>query len=321
MLGSIDHIGLFGPPAAERDDIDFIGIAGAEEAKGENLAEKYNTKLYGSVEDLLAEKLDAVGIFTPFPTRATDIAKCLDLGLHVLCDKPAATNHEGLEAVREAWKRRPDLKLSMGLVNRFLPATRKLKQMLVEGAIGTPVIVNTRKSYPMRRATRPDFMFDSSLSGGEWVELAVHDVDYVRWMTGREYLSVSATHGNGTSPGEPFQDHGAGLFMMEDGLTAFIEHNRLNPAAKGSDLLRFHLSVVGTKGVLDLGDGLTLWNDTTPPTKVTELADSVSVFGNFIDAVTKDEPLVVAPEDVFKVTEVVLAAFRSSEEGGRRIDL
>ncbi len=82
-----------------------------------------------------------------------------------------------------------------------------------------------------------------------------------------------------------------------------------------------HLSVVGSEGVLDLSDGLTLWNNKTSPIRVTDLAEGVSFVGNFIDAVTKNEPLVIGPEDIFKVTEAVLAAYRSAEEGGKRVGL
>ena len=61
-------------------------------------------------------------------------------------------------------------------------------------------------------------MSDSTLSGGEWVELTVHDVDLASWMVGKDHTAVTATHGNGTSPAGPYLDHGSGaLFTLEDG--------------------------------------------------------------------------------------------------------
>lgn len=318
LLGSIDHIGLFADEATQREDIDFVGIAEPDAEKGAALAGKYSTQHFPTAEGLLEQELDAVGIFTPFAHKAEDITTCLERGLHVFADKPAAANNEGLERLAAAVKAHPELTFTVGLTLRVIPEYVRLRELVKDGAIGELVYATARRAYRMRRETRPDFMFDSSLSGGIWVELAVHDVDYVRWLAGVDYLSVSAIHGNASSPEEPFQDHGCGLFRLEGGVTALIEHNRLAPNVGASADNRF--SAVGTEGVLDMapGGGLYLWNGSTERTRVTDLPERASMLANFVDAIREGTPLIVPPADVLRATEVVLAAFASSEEEGKQ---
>jgi myo-inositol 2-dehydrogenase/D-chiro-inositol 1-dehydrogenase len=321
MLGTLDHIRLFAPEAARHEEVEFVGLTEPDEERGERLAKEYGTARVDSVDSLLDQNLDMVGVFTPFHERADIIARCLDLGLHVFTDKPAATNGAGLEMLRKRMAEKPELKFTMGLVLRVQPPYAKLAQLVRAGAVGRPLVVTARRAYRLRRDTRPPFMFDSGLSGGEWVELAVHDIDYIRWLTGAEYRTVTATHGNGVNPNEPFQDHGAGLFTMDNGITALVDHNRMVPSVGGGSDNR--LGVAGTEGVLDFGPGgkLTLWNKDQPSSPVTDLPEEASMFDNFVDAIRDGEPLIVPTEDVLRATEVVLAAYASAEKGGETVRL
>jgi myo-inositol 2-dehydrogenase/D-chiro-inositol 1-dehydrogenase len=321
MLGTIDHINLFAPEAAEDESVEFVGIAEPDPEKGKELAEKFGTKWYPSSESLLAEKLDAVGIFTPFYNRADDIAGCLEKGLHVITDKPAATNPKGLKKIRKALTAHPDLQFTMGLALRVAPEYGKIRELVSDGAIGKTVQISARRAYRLRRPTRPEFMFDSALSGGIWVELAVHDVDCIRWITGSEFLSVAATHGNVSSPEEPYQDHAAGFFTMKEHISAFVEASRLVPSVGDGSDNRMHL--VGSEGVIDLGPGRALshWNSKRERTLIEERAKGPSMYRNFIAAIRNGEPLIAPAEDVLRATEVVLGAFASAEKGGARVSL
>lgn len=320
MIGTIDHINIFGPAAAAHEEVEFVGVAEPDRERGEKLAADYGTRWYPTSEALLDEGLDAVGVFTPFTNRGEEIAGFLDAGLHVFVDKPAAINQAGLDLIQAAVERNPGLKLTMGLVLRGRPPYLKMKSLIEAGAIGEVVNVIARKSYTLRRAKRPTFMFDAALSGGEWIELAVHDVDLVSWLVGRQYSSVTAAHGNVTSPSEPYQDNGAALFTFAGGGTAFIQHDRLNPSTDGCGL-QWHMTLVGSNGVLDLGEELRLWNDDGPTTVIEDLPEELSFFNNFVDAIQTETPLIITPQDVFSVTSTVLATYESACDGGRTVIL
>lgn len=317
VIGTYDHLNLVVDEAASRDDVEFVGIAEPDQARGAPVAEKHGVRLFAKKDELLREGLDAVGVFSPFHEKAEDIGACLDRGLHVFADKPAATDPSGLERLRTAVEAHPEVRFTMGLVCRVLPGYAALRKLVNDGAIGKLIMVAARRSYMIRRPTRPEFMFDSSLSGGEWVELAVHDVDYIRWLAGTEYVSVSATHGNVLSPDEPFQDHGAGVFLLEGGVSAYIEHDRLVPeAGPGSGNA---VRAVGSEGRLTLAGGkLVLWNNSKEPHEVIDLPEKRSMFANFVEAITSGAELIVSAADVLRATEAALAAYASAEDGGRR---
>ena len=97
-----------------------------------------------------------------------------------------------------------------------------------------------------------------------------------------------------------------------------VEHNRLVPEMGDGSDNRLH--IVGSHGLIDLGPGPTLsaWNGTRERTVVTDLPERPSMFRNFLAAVTKGEPLIAPAGDVLRATEVVLAAFSSAANSGRR---
>jgi myo-inositol 2-dehydrogenase/D-chiro-inositol 1-dehydrogenase len=320
VIGTYDHLNLVCDEAAERDDVEFVGIAEPDQARGAPVAEKHGVRLFARKEDLLEEGLDAVGLFSPFHEKADDIADCIGRGIHVFADKPAATDRRGLAKLRAAVDAHPDVRFTMGLVCRVLPGYAGLRGLVKDGAVGKLAMVSSRRSYMIRRPTRPGFMFDSSLSGGEWVELAIHDVDYVRWLAESEYVSVSATHGNVLSPEEPFQDHGAGVFLLEGGVSAYLEHDRLVPdAGPGSGNA---VRAVGSEGRVELAGGkLVLWTKSKEPHEVTDLPGGRSMFANFVEAIRTGAELIVPAEDVLRATDAALAAFESAQAGGRMVKI
>ena len=105
----------------------------------------------------------------------------------------------------------------------------------------------------------------------------------------------------------------------EASLRSFIT-NRLSPSTSGADL-PWHMTVMGTSGVLDLGDKLRLWNNDGPVSEIVDLPEEISFFDNFVDAIRDDVPLIVKPDEVFSVTSTVLAAYDSASNGGGTISL
>src|SRR5438045_6615680 len=63
--------------------------AGRLEAVGRNYRD---VKLVSTIDEFLAVPLDAVAIATPVSTHYLLASRCLDAGLHVLVEKPLASN-------------------------------------------------------------------------------------------------------------------------------------------------------------------------------------------------------------------------------------
>jgi len=147
----------------------------------------------------------------------------------VLSDKPAAISAEGLAGITDAVERHPELILTMAVTQRFGHAFNRIDSLIQEGAIGRLISMSCRNFYRLRRPTRPEFMFDDRLSGGEWAELSVHGLHTMGWVARADYVSVSAFHGCASSLDEPYQDHGEGVFGFDNGVTAFVAHDRTVP--------------------------------------------------------------------------------------------
>jgi len=76
------------------------------ESGAQKLSEKYGGRVYGSLDELLAEPvIDAVSVCASNQVHAEITIKALEAGKHVLCEKPMATNLEDCRRMLEAAKK------------------------------------------------------------------------------------------------------------------------------------------------------------------------------------------------------------------------
>ncbi len=100
------------------------------------LAASPGARVYKSVDELLAgETLDFVDICTPPGSHAGLIARALDAGLHVLCEKPLTTRLEDARRVAAAAARAERV---VHTVHNWLeaPVCLRVSALISEGAIG-----------------------------------------------------------------------------------------------------------------------------------------------------------------------------------------
>jgi UDP-N-acetylglucosamine 3-dehydrogenase len=144
--------------------------------------------------------------------------QALEAGLAVLVEKPIApSEEEAEELIRFAEER--GLLLSVGHVERFNPAVVALRQKLDEHALGRIYQVHARRlsPYPVR----------SHLLGVA-LDLATHDLDVMRHITGQEVVRVFAEIGE--RAGHDVEDLVCATLRFEDDSTGLLEVNWLTPA-------------------------------------------------------------------------------------------
>ncbi len=324
LMGTIDHAAFvtdLGVGSGRIEDVELAGVYEPDPVRGQALAQRWSIPWFDSKAALLDAGLAAVGIFTPFDEKAADIAACIERDIHVLADKPLAVDTEQAARLRTLTAAHPRACLTMALSLRIEQPYVRVRELVRSGAIGRPAVIHMRRAYRLKRRERPAFMFDAARSGGLWVELAVHDIDYLRWLTGDEVTQVAATHGNVSHPGESFQDHAAGLFLLDGGTSALIEQNRLVPVGgPGSDN---RLSVVGSEGTIEMaGDGVVLWRgDKAPQPVPVGATDWSRLLANFTAAAQGAEPLLAPTADVLRATDISLAAYASAKAGGQVVTI
>lgn len=171
-------------------------------------------------------------IATPTPTHFEVAKAILEMGKSVLVEKPITSTYtQGLELTAIASKT-SQTRLAVGHVERFNPAIRKLQQIVLKGAIGTPIHFNFTRvgGYPQTIAPGNNVLLD----------LAVHDIDILRKFVGPIRLRAKALH---ATLREDVLDTAEILLSSEMGPTASIHVNWITPTKIRG------VRVTGTRGV------------------------------------------------------------------------
>jgi myo-inositol 2-dehydrogenase/D-chiro-inositol 1-dehydrogenase len=180
-------------------------------------------RAYADVEELLgAERPDAVLIAAPSDLHLALVQTFTAHGIPILCEKPVGVRvNDAIEAV--AAVTRAGGLLQVGYWRRFVPALRALRARIAERKLGEISLVACHQwdEHP------PSSEFRSH-SGGIAVDMAVHELDQARWLTGRDVEWVAAASGTaGASAGDP--DVAAILAQLSGGVSAAISLGRRFP--------------------------------------------------------------------------------------------
>ena len=191
-------------------------------------------KTFESVEALLDQKLDAVTIAAPTHLHHEIALACIARKINVLVEKPIAPSvAEGREIVAAA--RRAGVTLMVGHVERFNPAVAAIKQA-IKGEDILSIAVTRVGPFPPRMS-----------NVGVVIDLAVHDIDLIRWFTESDIVEVQPQLSSAVAERE---DIALLQFRTASGVLAHINTNWLTPFKARS-------VTVATRGKYVMGDLLT----------------------------------------------------------------
>ncbi|HZG86630.1 Gfo/Idh/MocA family oxidoreductase [Paenibacillus sp.] len=180
---------------------------------------------FASVEDMAASgTVDAVYIASPNALHAEQAIRCLDLGLHVLCEKPLASNEFEAAAMIEAAKRNGAL-LMEAMKTTFLPNFEAIRDNLHR--VGKVRRVNASYNqyssrYDAYRAGTVLNAFDPTLSNGALMDLGVYCIYPIVRMFGAP-KSVKA---NGVML-ESGVDGAGSLLLQYEGMEAVVAYSKI----------------------------------------------------------------------------------------------
>ena len=128
---------------------------------------------YGDYDALAADPdVDVVYVATPHSRHEADTIGLLRAGKHVLCEKPFALNARQAARMAEEARSR-GLFLMEAIWSRFLPAYRSLVEVIGEGRIGEPLLVEA--DFGFRRPVDPAHRhFAAELGGGALLDLGIY---------------------------------------------------------------------------------------------------------------------------------------------------
>ncbi len=319
IYGIEGHEDLIFQSVAERDDAVVVAVASEnparfDEAKGYD-AVTGKTKFYGSWQEILDnEDIDVLGICSETDRHVDAIMAAAERGIHVMSEKPIAPDRAGLEKIKAAVAT-SGIHFSALLSMRTIPGYAAMRDAVRSGAIGKPVLLFGQKSY--RLGDRPEWMKSRSSFGGIIPYIGCHMLDLAMWITGLDVTGVSAAHGNTGKPEvREMEDHAAVIFEMTDGADLALTLDYLRPAAApthGDDRLR----IAGSDGVVEVrsADEFAQVITATKGPRDLNLPEKVNLFSDFLDAIDGKGKHIIQPEEVFRLTEILLGALEAADTG------
>lgn len=172
-----------------------------------------------SLDELLDMELDGIVIATPSALHAEQSIRALSRGAAVFCQKPLGRTEAETAAVVAA-AREADRLLDVDLSYRFTAGMRRIRELVVAGALGRVFAVD----LVFHNAYGPDkpWFYDAALSGGGCVmDLGVHLVDLALWTLG--FPDVSQASGRLFAAGRPLtsrdqvEDYASAELLLDTG--------------------------------------------------------------------------------------------------------
>lgn len=178
----------------------------------------------------LLPDVDAVDVVTPAPAHAPVVQAALDAGKHVLVEKPLTpSSKEGFGLHAEAARR--GLVLQVGHVFRFTPEAEAIATLVRRGDLGRVRFAVARFASFKRPRT----------DGGLAISDAIHFVDLLSWILGRQPRAVTATMRDHLGRG---LDDASFLALEYDDVLGMVEASCFAPEPKRD------LEIVGTESAL-----------------------------------------------------------------------
>jgi predicted dehydrogenase len=163
--------------------------AAGEAAKGnvEGAADHIDLKaldVHSDLGELLASRsVDALSITLPTFLHPDMTVKALEAGVHVLCEKPMALSVAECDRMIAAAKSHRRV-LQIGHCIRFWPEYVVTRELIQGGQHGKAIGASFRRFSAMPTWSPDSWFADEKRSGGQPLDLHIHDADYVHHVFG-----------------------------------------------------------------------------------------------------------------------------------------
>src|ERR1700742_1847718 len=193
--------------------VNLAGVVDPLEAHRNRVTDFANCPTFDTLEQLLGEGVDAVTIAAPTHLHHEIALACIARKIHVMVEKPIASSVEEGRAIVDA-ARHAGVTLMVGHVERFNPAGAAVKQA-ISGEDILSIAITRVGPFPPRMS-----------NVGVVIDLAVHDIDLIRWFTDSDIVEVQPQLSSAMADRE---DIALLQFRTASGVLAHINTNWLTP--------------------------------------------------------------------------------------------
>jgi myo-inositol 2-dehydrogenase/D-chiro-inositol 1-dehydrogenase len=225
-----------------------VAIADTNVGMAQEVAKKYGIGgVFGSAEEIFSNRdVQAVLICSPTDTHADLVIRAAQAGKHIFCEKPIdhslAKIDQALAAVKKS-----GVKFQVGFNRRFDVNFARVRKSVVSGEIGTPHLLHI-----ISRDPGPPPISYIKVSGGIFLDMAIHDFDMARFLTGDEVESVYTAGAVRVDPeiGKAGDlDTALTVLQFKGGVIATIDNSR--KAVYGYDQ---RVEILGSAGAIHTGN-------------------------------------------------------------------
>lgn len=220
-------------------------------SKAIELGEKFKASSYNGIDALLANEkdLDVISICSPNGLHAEHSIKCLNAGIHVLCEKPLAINVKDCGEMIKAAERN-NKRLFAIKQNRFNPPVAAVKSAIDEGKLGKVYSIqlscfwNRNEDY-----YKNSWKGTKDLDGGTLYTQFSHFIDLLYWIVGDVKYAYAITGNFAHQNIIEFEDTGVVVLEFYNGTIGTINYtvNSFGKNMEGS------LTIFGEKGTVKIG--------------------------------------------------------------------
>jgi xylose dehydrogenase (NAD/NADP) len=302
---------LFLAGARQAADVEVVAVASRDRAGAERYAREQGIeRAHAGYDALIADpEVDVVYISLPNSLHLEWTVRALEAGKHVLCEKPLGRRAADVEAAFGV-AAREDRLLMEAFMFRHNPQTRRLTELVTDGAVGRVRMV--RAAFSFVAADPGNVRLRTALDGGALMDVGCYCVSGARLIAG-EPQRVSAEQALG---GDGVDVAFAATMRLQDDVLAHFD-------AGLALATRDELEVVGDEGALFLDDP---WHCRTPVIELRreggvewielEAVDSYRLEAENMSAAIRGEaPQLLGREDAVGQARAIEALYESAENG------
>lgn len=343
IIGAGSISGLHTQAYKKLDNVNIVAVCDINKKRAEDYAKTHNIPhVFEDYNEMLKMKdLDAVSVTTWNNSHAPISIAALKAGKNVLCEKPLAMNAEEAQEMVETARETGKL-LMVGFVRRFERYANYIKQVIEDGDLGN--IYYAKTGYIRKWGNPGGWFSDKKRSGGgPVIDLGVHVIDLVRYITGKpKAVSVMAStfshlgmkpemkglskylskDYDAENPYNDVEDAATAIIKFDNGMTLFFETSWVLHTKQSQNYLYLYGDKAGVQMEPSLEfykeDGRNYFVEEKPLIREEE-NKMIAIFdrqiAHFIDCIVNGTECRNPGEDGVEVMKILDAIYKSAETG------
>jgi myo-inositol 2-dehydrogenase / D-chiro-inositol 1-dehydrogenase len=201
----------------------LAAVCDADPSLAERVARELGAEVAGSASELIAGEVDAVLICSSTDTHRQLIEAVVAARLPVLCEKPLTLSLPEARRLRRLGRESGTI-IQVGFNRRFDPAHARVRAVVSDGSLGDVHMVRISSRDPA-----PPPLAYARVSGGLFLDMASHDFDMARFISGSEVDEVFARGATRVDPEAlPADDVDTAVAVLShrDGCMTTIDNSR-----------------------------------------------------------------------------------------------